>query len=1130
MSENETLAVLSAHGGEALVGTEVMKTSSLVERLQELHKELQTFEQQRVDLPSLAFISKQLVHEQILQHDSSLISTLACCCIVDIIRLHAPEAPYNNAQLMDIFYAFTTELGKLGENNTQESSHRKYLLERLAKVKIFVIMVDLEQAQDMAIQLLQQFFETAKNIPKSTSLYCNILDIRISLIENMDLSKDALELVLGCLAGGKNVVATQQGMAMDLYTSTSLTLQKAVFQRFAKIMETAAQPGQNDIDDLKRWLQLIHSIYFVEPSLLLNVIPQIQQALEEDKLDVRQLAMETIGTMLSNQSPALLRDYPGVWRSWLERSKDKSTVIRESWVELGCLIYQHHPDTVADEINDHLVAFFEDPSVNVRSTTCRCMGKFDTDILATYISNQVLTSLSIRCIDSKTIVQDAAMNALGTIYAKLYYKLDSLSIWNKFGWIPCKLFNGNHTKNLALEATLDDTILKYIIPTNLDDDERAIRLINVFMSFDEKATDSFSYYIDHGKRLVALLLRFIGSCNDKETDPLLATNNEQNETDQLIKRIARRFDKSDLVSNCLKQIRHMADQGATDYLRHSVDEGSHHTDIWEAQNSLLKLFEQQAPELLDPCKWILDRTHLLVLDKSIVPHLYEMLGTLMDNPQPMSSEKNSACQDLCKIIAVKFPRMCIPYTNQLIGHIMNKTTDLKVDISLEILASTMKHCHTDLALDSESQDMLLSFATSGCLTQAKHATEILCTATNLNLVCAELSEVLLENMDLNNTMIQQTLESLSVVSLYYPLLLENHLKHITSFIETNYLKHKLVSLDPRNNCEWKDFADLEDITKQKLVALPILSNYLLGMSNINQVVVPEYVAHVFSILWNLVESKCDTAVENGTNAAETSQLRILAGCTIIELAETPAYQTALDVIQFEHLALLLQDSCYFVRLHFAEFIMQGLVKAKISPQYQILLFLCAFEPEDALLQKVGKFIHTRANQSKSDILGPLFGIDRFIHLLAHHPDFETSDDELWLFSRYFEFYLDCVATSKNTKMLYYHLQRIKISLDCYDEEKTLNSHILSELAMILLEHKANNYNWQLAPSTSSKLDFHSKLYKVLPDGAIQKRAIEMTYLSKELKLKLAKTFSRKQKKTVAPVETQTSNKRHKKTR
>lgn len=66
---------------------------------QTLHKELQSFEQMNVDTSSLTSVSKDLINKRILGHKNTTVTALVTCCIADVLRLHAPDPPYDDAEL-----------------------------------------------------------------------------------------------------------------------------------------------------------------------------------------------------------------------------------------------------------------------------------------------------------------------------------------------------------------------------------------------------------------------------------------------------------------------------------------------------------------------------------------------------------------------------------------------------------------------------------------------------------------------------------------------------------------------------------------------------------------------------------------------------------------------------------------------------------------------------------------------------------------------------------------------------------------------------------------------------------------------------------------------------------------------
>lgn len=154
----------------------------------------------------------------------------------------------------------------------------------------------------------------------------------------------------------------------------------------------------------------------------------------------------------------------------------------------------------------------------------------------------------------------------------------------------------------------------------------------------------------------------------------------------------------------------------------------------------------------------------------------------------------------------------------------------------------------------------------------------------------------------------------------------------------------------------------------------------------------------------------------------------------------------LTVPKFERLSYTLQDTCYYVRAEFAEFLMKGLQTGKIHSRYYSLLFICAHEPEAALLKQIRSFIQKRLSlldvkQDESTVLDS--SLVRLIHLLAHHPDFTVSVEDLEIFAQYIKFFISCVANADNVSFLYHIVQKIKLSKDMVSDE-------LSHVSLLLM--------------------------------------------------------------------------------
>jgi sister-chromatid-cohesion protein PDS5 len=74
-------------------------SATLLDRLERLSKELADFDQGAVRLDSLKDVSASLAHRNLLQHKDRGVKAYTACCLVDILRLFVPDAPFADDQL-----------------------------------------------------------------------------------------------------------------------------------------------------------------------------------------------------------------------------------------------------------------------------------------------------------------------------------------------------------------------------------------------------------------------------------------------------------------------------------------------------------------------------------------------------------------------------------------------------------------------------------------------------------------------------------------------------------------------------------------------------------------------------------------------------------------------------------------------------------------------------------------------------------------------------------------------------------------------------------------------------------------------------------------------------------------------
>jgi sister-chromatid-cohesion protein PDS5 len=81
------------------VGKSAIPVADLLDRLQTLAQELRKMEQEEIDKDSFRKVSQELTNGHLLAHRDKGVRAWTASCIVDILRLCAPDAPFTANQL-----------------------------------------------------------------------------------------------------------------------------------------------------------------------------------------------------------------------------------------------------------------------------------------------------------------------------------------------------------------------------------------------------------------------------------------------------------------------------------------------------------------------------------------------------------------------------------------------------------------------------------------------------------------------------------------------------------------------------------------------------------------------------------------------------------------------------------------------------------------------------------------------------------------------------------------------------------------------------------------------------------------------------------------------------------------------
>ncbi|KAK9911771.1 hypothetical protein M0R45_035661 [Rubus argutus] len=111
-------------------------------------------------LESMQPFVNAIVKPELSKHQDRDVKLLVATCICEITWITAPEAPYSDDVLKDIFRLIVGTFSGLKDTSGPSFGRRVVILETLAKYRSCVVMLDLE-CDDLVTKMFSTFFSVA---------------------------------------------------------------------------------------------------------------------------------------------------------------------------------------------------------------------------------------------------------------------------------------------------------------------------------------------------------------------------------------------------------------------------------------------------------------------------------------------------------------------------------------------------------------------------------------------------------------------------------------------------------------------------------------------------------------------------------------------------------------------------------------------------------------------------------------------------------------------------------------------------------------------------------------------------------------------------------------------------------
>ena len=594
---------------------------------------------------------------------------------------------------------------------------------------------------------------------------------------------------------------------------------------------------------------------------------------------------------------------------------------------------------------------------------------------------------------------------------------------------------------------------------------------------------------------------------------------------KLISQMARVLPDAGKTSGDLWKFAKMHDRRSYQLIRFCMAPESDYRTMHNALKELKKRVETgSSPALIETLLPLMYRVAMILYNKSHVPAIMEYAKT---------DEKSlgSVAHDILTDISQRSPEVLKAEVRGICHHLQenapSSTARNPPDAveSLKACAAFARKFPEEIPSERRFAQALTNFALHGTPPEAaKHAVSVIMAASNRKeLMANELVQRCVKKFGFGSSGFLARLATLSRLALLAPVETESDTDGMID------IAIKQILLQVRNpadvvpsDYEWSNEQDEE--CSAKCWAIRILVNRVRShgkSTDLARISEP-----VFSLLNKLVAMMGELSKAKDTPAGHRSRLRLIAARSLLKICRIKSLDNLFKPNDFVKLAQVAQDPIKEVRIGFLSRLKKYLGQNALSARFYVMPFVLATERDTAIKADMIRWIKSRATffaahnapqivdnaqdsskPASSKVPAVLENIlSRLLSLLAHHPDYDDSPDDLTHLANYIVFYLSTVANAGNVSLIYHIAQRVKASSDAIptagdengdrpDYSKRL--HILSDVATHAIRSLIDAHAWTLT-SLPTRIALPRSLFSEIKDHQTALDVAETNFLDDDV--------------------------------
>ncbi|CAN6164252.1 unnamed protein product [Urochloa humidicola] len=1067
----DELAKLLEKAAECLHGIEQSPGSSVMEAVQ----------------PSL----KAVTREEFLKHEDEDVQVLLATCFCEITRITAPDAPYDDDVLRDIFYLIVGTFRGLSDVNSQTFGRRVAILETVARYRACVVMLDLE-CDDLITDMFRTFLEVVSDSHEE-KIVKSMQTIMTLIIDESEDIQDSLVRVLLSALGQKKTGAAISGrkLARCVIEHSAGKLEPHI-KKF--LTSSWAGDGSSSNDQIDHY-GIIFDVYQCAPKVLKVVVPYITGELLADEVDIRSKSVELLGEIFSLPGAPIVEHFKKLFAEFLKRLTDRVVEIRISMVEhlKRCLISNpSRPE--APEIIKALCDRLLDYEENVRKgvvaalcdVACHSPDAIPIDTIKVVAERVRDKSLAVKCY---------TMERLADIY-KLYCQSgpDSSTCSDDFEWIPGKILRCLYDKDFGPES-VESILCSSLFPPEFPTKGRVKHWVTAVSHFDKVEMKALESILLQKQRLQQEMLKYMSLRQLSQED----APDMQKRIIGCFRSMSRLFSDPAKCEENLNMLHQLKDGNIWKIFTSLLDCSTTFEKAWSLRADLLKLLGEKHA-LYDFVGVLAMRCSYLLVNKE---YAKEILTEASEQKTSGNTKLISACMDLLTAISSFFPSLLSGLEENIVELLKEDNEVLKEGIA-HVLSKAGGNIREQLA-SSSSLDLLLErLCLEGTRRQAKYSVHALAAITKDDglMSLSVLYKRLVDLLEEKKVHLPSMLQSLGCIAQISMPIFETREEEIISFITKKILE---CNDDMVENSSHK--SEWSDSTQNCLLKI-------YGIKTLVKSYLPSKDAHahpgiekLFDILKNIL-TYGDISANMVSSAADKAHLRLAAAKAVLRLSRQWDHKVRVDVF---YLTLRIsQDDFPQVRKLFLckvhQYIKERTLDAKYAcaflfgvndyhaPQYE------EFKHNLIEVVQICQQVKMRQLSVQADMnlltAYPEYIISFLVHGLAHDPsspDIEEHENVEAFGPIYWRLYLilsillgeeglqHSVRGMKKESFttIISIFKSIKCSQDVVDGNKTKTLHAICDLGTLIAKRLCND---QSNLSEAQAVPLPAELYTPLQDN------------------------------------------------